>query len=640
MNSSASPYSDMKCRICYLSTHASCSSSPLQKEPTSKRSIACFFLGIIARLFRSFSLAVLKISVILKGSPVIPLDESFEIDENIEVQPGNELISPCSCIGSVKWVHRACINQWRYSQFSNLITKFSQSLIFDSSMLRNRNSLPMEEEEAVKSCLQWVGWAECLRLKRVVLESFSKFIPDVEYSSLKASAANWFALSPDSNIPSIAYFSSDSIVLLRDAILSIFGLDNLTEPLIDVDAVLRYFLLSTDSMDSSTPYQSHISGHSRNPVKRHPFLNCDLCRAPYTFAPTVCSATTTPEAPSCSVPSCSKKTKRSTRWSFFNYLGFFLSVIFVFSMISTLSKVASHFLPNASHHQTMHFVHVKTITYEHYLKDIFCCIEELVSLFLSEFTLDSSISYGNFYYGANLSTYISNESPSPKFHKIEPSNISANSLFAPIICSKNNSNHNERYFFGEDLFSGDKYCDETYSDTYGGDQDDFFIQSVLQLIVLLFRGLMLVVCGPPLVAFLLCRILTVVLPFASMALLLSLQGLSLLSLFFIAKDYQLSSVVLANMLISISFPTSNIFVIVVGLVTSIVGLTNLLYLLILISDSFGEVVVTSHKKNETDKRDNYLANRFYWNIQTQFSGSKENPPCEPIKSATGVALSL
>ena len=614
-------------------------------------------MGIISRMFRSFSLPVLKISAILNGSTSIAsFDEDPIYNKRTDVLPGRELISPCSCTGSVKWVHRACINQWRYSQLVNLMKTFSQSLLFDSGILKSNLVPTSEKEKAILSCLKWIRWSECLRLKRVISEFFSKFAIDSSHHLwLRTPQTTWFGLLPQLNASSIVCFNSDSILLLRDAILCLFGLDGLMEPMINADAILCHILPNTDPVDQeSTPYRCHLSGNlPGNVTKRHPFLNCDLCRAPYQFSTTVAAlnghAHLSQDSPS-DVPFDSPKAiKRTKRWSVWSYLAFVLSLVAIFFAISTLSKAASRLFPNASHHPMMHFAHSRATSYDCYLQETFCCLEEFISIFLSEFTIDAGISYGYFGTGDNFSTFAFYESPSPKCHKLECSDMPASNA-RPSPYGANNSSHMARKlrFSMEDSFVNEKYYNESYSDGSNAHTDndgsgDFFIQSTLQLVVLLFRGLMLVICGPPLVAFLVFRIFSLILPFASIALLLSLQGLSLVSLLFIAEDYLLSSILLVNMLVSISIQTSNFFTITVGSIASFVGIVNLLYLVILLSDRFSTISIESKTGEKDSKQNDFLANRFYWNIQSRPNASNESEQKEEdpsIDSEMGVALSL
>src|ERR1700688_4362193 len=35
------------------------------------------------------------------------------VDEK-DTQPGNDLLAPCACIGTIKYVHRICLEHWRH----------------------------------------------------------------------------------------------------------------------------------------------------------------------------------------------------------------------------------------------------------------------------------------------------------------------------------------------------------------------------------------------------------------------------------------------------------------------------------------------------------------------------------------------
>jgi hypothetical protein len=47
-----------------------------------------------------------------------------------EEEPGNPIISPCSCIGSVKWIHLDCIREWLESKKHKKCTPFVNSYIW------------------------------------------------------------------------------------------------------------------------------------------------------------------------------------------------------------------------------------------------------------------------------------------------------------------------------------------------------------------------------------------------------------------------------------------------------------------------------------------------------------------------------
>lgn len=53
---------------------------------------------------------------------IIPIDRNIKCKICFEGEEFGELISPCGCDGSIKYVHRKCLNQWRFNNI-NLISR-------------------------------------------------------------------------------------------------------------------------------------------------------------------------------------------------------------------------------------------------------------------------------------------------------------------------------------------------------------------------------------------------------------------------------------------------------------------------------------------------------------------------------------
>lgn len=177
-----------------------------------------------------------------------------------EILPALELISPCECRGTMKWVHRSCLNAWRYSylmrQLGSRIETFSQ------------HGIPISFE-----MLNQIHRYANMWKRQNAIDASSR--SDAEYHDTYESDCDisWWSFENHEQSPFLIRFLSN-----------VLGLGSVEY--VDIDSLLCIgCLLDPRELDRIHELQdSVISRNNPSRTANHcSFLYCELCHASYKY---------------------------------------------------------------------------------------------------------------------------------------------------------------------------------------------------------------------------------------------------------------------------------------------------------------------------------------------------------------------